>query len=193
MDQAVVQRQHMMQQQDEVQMEPQKPAAKRKKRQVISASTATFTELQKILQEMRPYTLQVLRTPYYRNCKAARNMRRGMRQIRDLCKQVRIETVSLGKRNKVEGTRRRRRPVKPAPIEDGIVSPPGGEEVTRSDIIAGESQDGRNGVTEVSELPGVESSPLDSPTAPSVHSTKAELITPKSEFIITPKPERIIV
>ena len=48
-------------------------------------------------------SFQVLKTPYYRNCKAARNIRRGMRVIRELCKQMRSETVTIGKERKEKG------------------------------------------------------------------------------------------
>ncbi|OAE18792.1 hypothetical protein AXG93_2396s1450 [Marchantia polymorpha subsp. ruderalis] len=111
---------------------------RRRKPKATVEVNSTFTELRRLLQEMRPSTLQtdksivssqgnrnvlvhqVLRTPYYRNCKAARNMRKGVRQIRDFCKQVRLETVMLAKKKQGEELTKRRRKPETSPVPEGV-------------------------------------------------------------------------
>ncbi|KAL3684820.1 hypothetical protein R1sor_002842 [Riccia sorocarpa] len=94
---------------------------RRRKPKATMEVESTYTELKRLLQEMRPYTLQVLRTPYYRNCKAARNMRKAVRQIRDFCKQVRLETVLLAKKKQGdEVTKRRRKKPEASPAGEEV-------------------------------------------------------------------------
>jgi hypothetical protein len=79
----------------------EKAAMRRRRQQGVLAGAARFAQLEQALQEIRVNALQVLQTPYYRNCKAARNIRRvGMRVMRELCKQIRSETVLIGKERK---------------------------------------------------------------------------------------------
>jgi len=79
-----------------------KEAMRRWRQQGILAGAARFAELEQALQEIRVNALQVLKTPYYRNCKAARNIRRvGMRVMRELCKKMRSETVLIGKERRL--------------------------------------------------------------------------------------------
>lgn len=89
----------------------EKAALRKRRQQGVAAGTSRFAELEQAVQEIRMNTLLVLKTPYYRNCKAARNIRRGMRVIRELCKQMRSETVTIGKERKEKGdsaTKRRK-------------------------------------------------------------------------------------
>ncbi|KAG0585338.1 hypothetical protein M758_2G003500 [Ceratodon purpureus] len=81
----------------------EKAALRKRRQQGVAAGTSRFAELEQAVQEIRINTLQVLKTPYYRNCKSARNIRRGMRVIRELCKQMRSETVTIGKERKEKG------------------------------------------------------------------------------------------
>ncbi|XP_024393776.1 uncharacterized protein [Physcomitrium patens] len=81
----------------------EKAALRKRRQQGVAAGTSRFAELEQAVQEIRLNTLLVLKTPYYRNCKAARNIRRGMRVIRELCKQMRSETVTIGKERKEKG------------------------------------------------------------------------------------------
>ncbi|KAL2653056.1 hypothetical protein R1flu_021184 [Riccia fluitans] len=95
-------------------------AKRRRKPKPTVEVDSTFTELKRLVQEMRPSTIQVLRTPFYRNCKAARNMRKGVRQIRDFCKQIRLETVLLSKKKLgEEATKRRRKKPEASPAGGG--------------------------------------------------------------------------
>nr|PNR36673.1 hypothetical protein PHYPA_022524 [Physcomitrium patens] len=81
----------------------EKAALRKRRQQGVATGTCRFAELEQAVHEIRLNTLLVLKTPYYRNCKAARNIRRGMRVIRELCKQMRSETVTIGKERKERG------------------------------------------------------------------------------------------
>ncbi|CAM6092967.1 unnamed protein product [Calypogeia fissa] len=148
---------------------------RRRKPKAIVEVKSTFTELRRLLQEMRPSTLQVLKTPYYRNCKAARNMRKGVRQIRDFCKQVRLETVMLAKKKQGEEmSRKRRKPEAATPPPEGgeevlkkkkkVSPPPDEDEVSRKkkkpETMAGSLEEGEE-VSRARKKPEVATPPLE--------------------------------
>ncbi|XP_073388278.1 uncharacterized protein [Physcomitrium patens] len=126
-----------------------KAVSRKRRQQSVAAGFSRFAELEQAVQEIRSNALQVLKTPYYRNCKAARNIRRvGMRVIRELCKQMRSETVTIGKERKkrrdgsIAASMRRKLggPAEPAVVHPLIPS----ASVSGIDLAVGSSPSGVN-------------------------------------------------
>ncbi|PON92062.1 hypothetical protein TorRG33x02_121340 [Trema orientale] len=81
-------------------------------------------KLRLLLKGLRPHFLQVLRTPDFRNCKAANEIQEQVKIVVELYKQVISETISSGKNN-----------------------------ATGSQPLSGESKDGQNQQEKLSEKP----------------------------------------
>eukprot|EP00250_Pteridium_aquilinum_P006070 c16055_g1_i1 orf=202-633(+) len=84
-------------------MDDGKSSRKRKRISDLSVDlTGTkFGQLRRVLQELRPYVLEVLRCPDFQNSRSAPLVRKGTKQVREICKQLRQETVMLAKQKKV--------------------------------------------------------------------------------------------
>lgn len=83
-------------------MDDAKSSRKRKRITDLSVDlTGTkFGQLRRVLQELRPYVLEVLRSPDYQNSRSAPIVRQGTKQLKELCKQLRAETMLLAKQKK---------------------------------------------------------------------------------------------
>ncbi|XP_059455795.1 uncharacterized protein LOC132186035 [Corylus avellana] len=60
-----------------------------------------YFKMRAVLKELRPHFLEVLRTPDFRNCKAAHEIREQMKLLMELYKEITAETVSIGKSKNV--------------------------------------------------------------------------------------------
>ncbi|KAJ7562303.1 hypothetical protein O6H91_03G063200 [Diphasiastrum complanatum] len=76
------------------------PGTQVRQSSVLVMDASKYTQLEQAVQEMRADTLQILRTPYFHNCKATRTIRQVLRQVGELCKQMRAETVLLAKQKR---------------------------------------------------------------------------------------------
>lgn len=56
-----------------------------------------YAQIRSLLRDLRPAFIEILKAPDYRNGKSAFEIRRGMKNMMELCKQLRTETVNLGK------------------------------------------------------------------------------------------------
>ncbi|KAG2720323.1 hypothetical protein I3843_02G023700 [Carya illinoinensis] len=92
---------------------PPKPPAptplppKSKKRPLdtsIHIQNPNYFQMRVVIKELRPHFLEVLRTPDFRNCKAAEEIREQMKLLKELYKKITAETVSVSKsKNVAEG------------------------------------------------------------------------------------------
>ncbi|KAL5565649.1 hypothetical protein UlMin_028813 [Ulmus minor] len=96
-----------------------------------------------ILRDLRPHFLEVLRTPDFRNCKAANEIQEQMKVLVELYKELMLEMDSDPKKRKVES-----QPEQPAPVK---LRAEGGE-VAGTYIIGG-SAFGWNFITYSSKEP----------------------------------------
>eukprot|EP00249_Psilotum_nudum_P005457 c18895_g1_i2 orf=388-795(-) len=76
----------------------------RKRRRIsdvdVDLSDTKFGAVRRLLQELRPYILEVIASPDYYNCRATPIVRKGIKQVKEFCKQLRAETVLLAKQKK---------------------------------------------------------------------------------------------
>lgn len=81
------------------------PKSSRKRKRIADPSvdlTGTkFWALRRVLQELRPFVLEVLRTPDFYNSRGFPVIRQGTKQVKEYCKQLRAETMLLAKQKKV--------------------------------------------------------------------------------------------
>ncbi|CAI9764844.1 unnamed protein product [Fraxinus pennsylvanica] len=56
-----------------------------------------------VLRDLRPHFMEVLKTPDFRNCKAADKIRQGMNDMMDLYKEMMAEPIKLEKCNNAPG------------------------------------------------------------------------------------------
>eukprot|EP01018_Ginkgo_biloba_P034152 Gb_28032 [translate_table: standard] len=63
----------------------------------VDLQDSKYAQIRALLKDLRPSFIEILKAPDYRNSKPALDVRRGMKQMMELCKQLRAETVSLGK------------------------------------------------------------------------------------------------
>ncbi|KAL2478768.1 hypothetical protein Fot_47782 [Forsythia ovata] len=54
-----------------------------------------------LLRDLRPHFIEVLKTPDFRNCKAADEIRQGMKVMMDLYKEMTAESIKLERCNNV--------------------------------------------------------------------------------------------
>ncbi|KAF8379500.1 hypothetical protein HHK36_028936 [Tetracentron sinense] len=85
---------------------PQAPPPQNKKRKLdnVDFHNSNYYKICTVIKELRPYFIEVLRTPDFRNCKAAHEIRKQMKLMMDLHKQMTMDTTSIGKcKNAPEG------------------------------------------------------------------------------------------
>ncbi|KAF5464247.1 hypothetical protein F2P56_014339 [Juglans regia] len=92
---------------------PQPPAPtpslppKIKKRPLDSSSihiqNPKYFKMRAVLKELRPHFVEVMRTPDFRNCKAAHEIQEQMKLLMELYKVITTETVSVSKNIQQEG------------------------------------------------------------------------------------------
>ncbi|XP_034708514.1 uncharacterized protein LOC117931630 [Vitis riparia] len=82
---------------------PQPPTSlpqKTKKRSLdsnVSIQNSKYFKTRAVVKDLRPHFIEVLRSPDFRNCKAANEIREQLKVLMDLYKQMTAETVSIGK------------------------------------------------------------------------------------------------
>lgn len=69
--------------------------------QSVDLTGTKFGQLRRVLQELRPFVLEVLRAPDFQNSRSVPTVRKGTKQVREICKQLRQETMLLAKQKKV--------------------------------------------------------------------------------------------
>lgn len=65
--------------------------------EIVDLHDSKYAQIRSLLRDLRPAFIEILRAPDYRNGKSAFEIRRGMKNMIELCKQLRTETVNLGK------------------------------------------------------------------------------------------------
>ncbi|KAL3369051.1 hypothetical protein AABB24_009712 [Solanum stoloniferum] len=74
---------------------PSQPPMNRKRPLDISKSqNSPYNKMRLIVKDLRPHVIEVLRTPDFRNCKAATEIRQQLNLLIDLYKEVMEETVN---------------------------------------------------------------------------------------------------
>ncbi|XP_057872142.1 uncharacterized protein LOC131078452 isoform X1 [Cryptomeria japonica] len=63
-----------------------------------------YAKIRTTLRELRPVFIEILKTPDYRSSRHALEVCKGMRQMMELCKQLRTETCMLGKNKRSDCT-----------------------------------------------------------------------------------------
>ncbi|CAA3015238.1 uncharacterized protein LOC111410317 [Olea europaea var. sylvestris] len=58
-----------------------------------------YYKMRAVLRDLRPHFIEVLKTPNFRNCKAADEIRQGMKDMMDLYKEMMSESIKLEKCN----------------------------------------------------------------------------------------------
>ncbi|XP_019190207.1 PREDICTED: uncharacterized protein LOC109184626 [Ipomoea nil] len=80
------------------------PPAKKKRLDVAHLQSTPYFKMRAIVKELRPHIIEVLRTPDFRNCKAATEIRQELNVLMDLCKVMAAETTAPEKpKNATEG------------------------------------------------------------------------------------------
>ncbi|KAJ8540043.1 hypothetical protein K7X08_026432 [Anisodus acutangulus] len=75
--------------------QPTQPAMNRKRPLDISKlQNSPYYKMRLIVKDLRPHVIEVLRTPDFRNCKAATEIRQQLNLLMDLYKEVMEETVN---------------------------------------------------------------------------------------------------
>ncbi|XVF22560.1 hypothetical protein REPUB_Repub12eG0182200 [Reevesia pubescens] len=94
---------------------PEQPASK--KRHLENSNdqyqNSKYFKMRLVLKDLRPHFIEVLRTPDFRNCKAADEIKEKMKLLVELYKQMTAEAVSTEKCNNAPGRQ-------PLPGETGI-------------------------------------------------------------------------
>ncbi|KAI5071731.1 hypothetical protein GOP47_0013982 [Adiantum capillus-veneris] len=87
-------------------MEDGKSIRKRKRTTDLSVdlTSTKFGQLRRVLQELRPYVLEVLRSPDFQNNRSSPLVRKVTKQVREICKELRQETMMLAKQKKASDT-----------------------------------------------------------------------------------------
>ncbi|GMY09188.1 UV excision repair protein RAD23 homolog [Fagus crenata] len=65
------------------------------------SQNSNYFKMRAVLKQLRPHFLEVLRTPDFRNCKAADEIREQMKLLVELHKEITAETISFGKSKNV--------------------------------------------------------------------------------------------
>ncbi|KAH7439319.1 hypothetical protein KP509_04G055800 [Ceratopteris richardii] len=83
-------------------MDDGKSTRKRKRTTDISVdlTNTKFGQLRRALQELRPYVLDLLRSPDFQNNRSSPLVRKGINQVRNICKELRQETMVLAKQKR---------------------------------------------------------------------------------------------
>ncbi|KAK9292486.1 hypothetical protein L1049_020459 [Liquidambar formosana] len=55
-------------------------------------SNSSYFKIRALVHRLRPHFIEVLQTPDFRNCKAAHEIKKQMKLVMDLCKQMTMET-----------------------------------------------------------------------------------------------------
>ncbi|XP_042484923.1 uncharacterized protein LOC122065181 [Macadamia integrifolia] len=65
---------------------------------------STYFKIRAVVKDLRPFFIEVLQTPDFRNCKAATEIRKKMKVMMDLYKQMTMERISMAKcKNSLDG------------------------------------------------------------------------------------------
>lgn len=85
---------------------PEQPASKKRplENRNDQFQNSTYYKMRLILKDLRPHFIEVIRTPDFRNCKAADEIKEKMKLMVELCKQMTAETGSIEKRNNAPGS-----------------------------------------------------------------------------------------
>ncbi|KAL5727499.1 hypothetical protein ACHQM5_000688 [Ranunculus cassubicifolius] len=74
--------------------------SKKRKAENVNSYNDNYIKLCNIIKDLRPHFIEVLRTPDFRNSKAADEIRKKMKHVMDVSKQVQVETTSTKISNK---------------------------------------------------------------------------------------------
>ncbi|PIA49443.1 hypothetical protein AQUCO_01300332v1 [Aquilegia coerulea] len=61
----------------------------------VDNPNAHYFKLRCLVRDLRPYFIEVLRTPDFRNSRAAHEIRKKMKRVMDVCKKMTMETASV--------------------------------------------------------------------------------------------------
>ncbi|CAH9063492.1 unnamed protein product [Cuscuta epithymum] len=83
----------------------EQPKAKKRQLDVAHLQSTPYFKMRAIVKELRPHIIQVLRTPDFRNCKAATEIRQELNVLMDLCKEMAAQraTAPTQSKNGAEG------------------------------------------------------------------------------------------
>ncbi|KAL7121349.1 hypothetical protein ACP275_02G177000 [Erythranthe tilingii] len=63
----------------------------------VSIQNTPYYKIRAVLRDLRPHFIEVLKTPDFRNCKAADDIREGMKLVMELYREMTAETGKLEK------------------------------------------------------------------------------------------------
>ncbi|KAG9154481.1 hypothetical protein Leryth_020502 [Lithospermum erythrorhizon] len=73
------------------------PSGLTKRRPPLDLQNQPYYKIRAVLKDVRPHFLQVLRTPDFRNCEAASEIRQKLKVLLDLYKEMTAETINVEK------------------------------------------------------------------------------------------------
>lgn len=84
---------------------PQQQKTKKRQLDLVHLQSTPYFKMRAIVKELRPHIIEVLRTPDFRNCKAATEIRQELNVLMDLCKEMAAESTPAPNKSKntVEG------------------------------------------------------------------------------------------
>ncbi|XP_047983064.1 uncharacterized protein LOC125223812 [Salvia hispanica] len=107
-----------------------------------------YHKMRQILQDLRPHFIHVLKTPDFRNCQAADEIRQGMKLLMELYQETTEKAVKLEKCSNSDNADAKKA-VKHAdnPLLDDVMSAPPPETQEQRTVIIGGSAFGWNFIT----------------------------------------------
>ncbi|XP_043698202.1 uncharacterized protein LOC122648942 isoform X2 [Telopea speciosissima] len=100
---------------------------KKRKLEDVDLRNSTYFKIRAVVKDLRPCFIEVLQTPDFRNCKAATEIRKKMKTMMDLYKQMTMERISMAKcKNTLDGqtllseTRDKQKPVEKRQVEKPV-------------------------------------------------------------------------
>ncbi|XP_057780503.1 uncharacterized protein LOC130999060 [Salvia miltiorrhiza] len=136
-------------------MEELKPVPQSRKRPLQhEIQDSPYYKMRGLLKDLRPHFIEVLRTPDFRNCKAADDIRQGMKLLMELYQEmtensVKLEKCSNGDIANAKKAEEHQQDVKPTdnPLLDDVMSVPPPDIQKQGTYIVGGSAFGWNFIT----------------------------------------------
>ncbi|KAL1546295.1 hypothetical protein AAHA92_22910 [Salvia divinorum] len=127
-------------------MDEPKPVPQSRKRPLQQHSS--YYKMRELLKDLRPHFIDVLKTPDFRNCLAADEIRQGMKLLMELYQEMTEKAVKLEKCSNSDNANVKKA-VKPAdnPLLDDVMSAPPPETHEQRTLITGGSAFGWNFIT----------------------------------------------
>ncbi|KAL8495267.1 hypothetical protein ACS0TY_019424 [Phlomoides rotata] len=129
-------------------MEESKPQPESRKRSLEqSIQDSPYFKMRVLVRDLRPHFIEVLKTPDFRNCQAADEIRQGMNQLMELYREWTSQSVKLAKCSNGDVSNGRKPAEHQQNVKDDVVSVPLPDNLVKGTYIVGGSAFGWNFIT----------------------------------------------